>query len=146
MRTLKNTVETECYNCKKKCRKPLSKLKNSKHGFLFCSRVCKDEAQSLKGNCPEIRPDHYGTSEGRGMCKKLIKSSLNPKCEGCGESKGYLLSVHHIDGNNGNNPDDGSNWEIVCANCHQKRHLKVKNGNWMYDCHSLTPRKELKNL
>ena len=27
------------------------------------------------------------------------------------------LTVHHRDGNHGNNPPDGSNWELLCLYC-----------------------------
>jgi len=59
-RKLANKIELICDNCGKKIFKTTSKLKNSKHGFYFCNRECKEKAQSFKGNCPEIRPSHYG--------------------------------------------------------------------------------------
>jgi hypothetical protein len=30
----------------------------------------------------------------------------------------HLLTVHHKDGNHANNPPDGTNWENLCAYCH----------------------------
>jgi len=35
-----------------------------------------------------------------------------------------LLEVHHRDGNHGNNPPDGSNWELLCTYCHEAEHRK----------------------
>jgi hypothetical protein len=32
------------------------------------------------------------------------------------------LTVHHIDGNDDNNPADGSNWENLCIHCHEDAH------------------------
>ncbi len=32
------------------------------------------------------------------------------------------LTVHHIDGNDANNPADGSNWENLCIHCHEDAH------------------------
>ena len=34
------------------------------------------------------------------------------------------LTVHHIDHNHGNNPSDGSNWELLCIYCHDNEHNK----------------------
>jgi 5-methylcytosine-specific restriction endonuclease McrA len=32
------------------------------------------------------------------------------------------LTVHHIDHNHNNNPEDGSNWELLCIYCHDNEH------------------------
>ena len=32
------------------------------------------------------------------------------------------LTVHHRDHNHGNNPSDGSNWELLCLYCHDNEH------------------------
>ncbi len=37
------------------------------------------------------------------------------------------LTVHHIDHNHGNNPSDGSNWELLCLYCHDEEHTKFVN-------------------
>jgi len=122
-------------------------MKNSKHGFHFCSRKCKEQSQSMDGNCPEIRPSHYGTSNGKEVYLNLIKKAECPTCVGCSEGAIYLLNVHHINGNRLDNPRDGSNFEIVCANCHKKRHLKQRDdGTWFYWTASLTPRNILSKL
>jgi hypothetical protein len=36
----------------------------------------------------------------------------------------HLLTVHHKDGNHDNNPPDGSNWENLCAYCHDDEHSR----------------------
>lgn len=36
----------------------------------------------------------------------------------------HLLTVHHKDGNHANNPPDGSNWENLCAYCHEDEHSR----------------------
>ena len=47
-------------------------------------------------------------------------------CARCGRefdgSTQHLLTVHHKDGNHGNNPPDGSNWENLCVYCHEEEH------------------------
>jgi HNH endonuclease len=35
------------------------------------------------------------------------------------------LTVHHRDSNHGNNPPDGSNWELLCVYCHDNEHQKL---------------------
>ena len=36
------------------------------------------------------------------------------------------LTVHHVDHNHGNNPTDGSNWELLCLYCHDEEHTKFE--------------------
>jgi predicted HNH restriction endonuclease len=49
-------------------------------------------------------------------------------CARCGrEFSGVnrqLLTVHHKDGNHHHNPPDGSNWENLCAYCHEDVHSR----------------------
>ena len=51
-------------------------------------------------------------------------------CASCGrEFTGKRLpelTVHHKDGNHQNNPNDGSNWELLCIYCHDHEHEKYK--------------------
>ncbi|MCX5848263.1 MAG: YajD family HNH nuclease [Deltaproteobacteria bacterium] len=58
--------------------------------------------------------------------KSLVINGLI--CARCGreftESKRQLLTVHHKDGNHHNNPADGSNWENLCAYCHEDIHSR----------------------
>jgi hypothetical protein len=62
----------------------------------------------------------------------------------CGDRRKYLLCVHHKDGDTENNIAD--NLEIVCWNCHIKRHLKLVNKEWVYCSSALTPRHFLESL
>ncbi len=47
-------------------------------------------------------------------------------CARCGREfsgrKITQLTVHHKDGNHNNNPNDGSNWELLCIYCHDSEH------------------------
>ena len=49
-------------------------------------------------------------------------------CARCGRefdhTNRHLLTVHHRDGNHHNNPPDGSNWENLCAYCHEDAHSR----------------------
>ena len=35
------------------------------------------------------------------------------------------LTVHHKDGDHHHNPQDGSNWELLCIYCHENEHARV---------------------
>ena len=37
----------------------------------------------------------------------------------------HQLTVHHKDHDHGNNPADGSNWELLCVYCHDNEHQKL---------------------
>jgi hypothetical protein len=43
----------------------------------------------------------------------------------------HLLTVHHKDGNHDNNPPDGSNWENLCAYCHEAEHTTGLLGDYL---------------
>jgi hypothetical protein len=43
----------------------------------------------------------------------------------------HLLTVHHKDGNHDNNPADGSNWENLCAYCHEDEHSRGILGDYL---------------
>lgn len=49
-------------------------------------------------------------------------------CARCGRDfsgvNRQLLTVHHKDGNHHHNPPDGSNWENLCAYCHDDVHSR----------------------
>ncbi len=36
------------------------------------------------------------------------------------------LTVHHKDMDHNNNPEDGSNWELLCLYCHDNEHQKYE--------------------
>ncbi|MCC6848613.1 MAG: HNH nuclease family protein [Deltaproteobacteria bacterium] len=43
----------------------------------------------------------------------------------------HLLTVHHKDGNHDHNPPDGSNWENLCADCHEAEHTWRTLGDYL---------------
>lgn len=130
-------IAVNCASCNSPIRVKPSTIKKSLHQKFFCSRKCKDFAQSLSGNCPEIRPAHYGSTLSYGRFKKEY-------CEGCGDRRQYLLIVHHIDSDRTNNIE--TNLETLCANCHVCRHLYMDNNEWKYSSRKLTPRELLSSL
>jgi hypothetical protein len=56
-------------------------------------------------------------------------------CGRCGrdfdDAHRHLLTVHHKDGNHHNNPPDGSNWENLCAYCHEDVHSRGLLGDYL---------------
>jgi 5-methylcytosine-specific restriction endonuclease McrA len=40
----------------------------------------------------------------------------------------HQLTVHHRDHNHDNNPQDGSNWELLCLYCHDNEHARQLDG------------------
>ncbi|HEC29333.1 MAG TPA: HNH nuclease family protein [Gammaproteobacteria bacterium] len=51
------------------------------------------------------------------------------------------LTVHHRDHDHDNNPDDGSNWELLCLYCHDNEHqrqLEAQQGNHATDSDKCT--------
>ena len=43
------------------------------------------------------------------------------------------LEVHHKNGNHDDNPQDGSNWELLCTYCHEHEHSKLKDSEGRTD-------------
>lgn len=134
----KATIEFNCRVCGCVFLRTLRKIALAKHSSGFCSRKCKDFGQSLEGNCPDIRPAHYG-SDGSYRGRIPLKS-----CIGCGESRRFLLLTHHIDGNRKHNKKE--NLECVCFNCHVIRHLHLVDDVWIYCTKFLTPREVISEI
>lgn len=119
-----------CCICNEKVDK--KKYRRSTNKLHYCSRQCYSNRR--KENLKRLK---------RGS--KYYDDLLNETTCICGENKKYLLQIHHIDGNHNNNKPE--NLEIVCANCHIKRHLKLnKKGEYVYHPRSLTNRELLKSL
>ena len=76
--------------------------------------------------------DRFGTSANykgkeQGYRDKALK--LFPwLCGRCAREFVYSnikeLTVHHMDHDHTNNPNDGSNWELLCIYCHDNEHAK----------------------
>lgn len=115
-----------CGNCNAPLYKNTSKLKNSKHGFYFCNRKCKDSVQKT-GKIPEILPPHYGkcTSVTSAVYRSIAFKAHPNECSRCSFSDVRILVVHHKDRNRLNNITN--NLEIMCPNCHALEHYISRN-------------------
>lgn len=137
----KKSVIINCSWCNKEINKNPSRLKNSKHGFHFCNRECKEHAQSV-GGIVEIQPSHY--FDGYSNYANRAYKKYGYKCIDCEISMKALLQVHHIDGDRENG--DLSNLEVVCVIHHMLRHMRLDKDTWIQDYHFLTPRENLDEL
>jgi hypothetical protein len=135
-------VEIVCTNCQKQFKRKRRDLRSSRHGIYFCSRPCKEFAQSLRGHCNEIRPSHYGN--GCSYKNSLTDVLIAEGCVDCGEKAKWSLSLHHKDGDRSNNKIE--NIECVCHNHHSKRHLRFLNNEWVYNSKYITPRNILDKI
>lgn len=127
-----------CANCGKLFTKKKQRVFTTKHGLHFCSRKCKDFAQSVDGTCEAIKPPHYGRANFIHNAETLIDRTENPTCSQCGDRRRYCLVVHHIDADRTNN--QSSNLEILCGSCHMTRHLVLVDGIWKHNSAYLAPR------
>lgn len=120
----RNRVQLDCAYCGTKFERAISHTKKSKSGKHFCSRECKDSAQSIYGNDNiifEIIPDHYG--DGTSDYRRNALLEYGQVCNRCGFDKHEgALQVHHIDRDRNNN--NLNNLEVLCANCHLIEHRK----------------------
>jgi len=117
---------TNCSTCGQFISRGLSKKKNSKHGFYFCDRLCKEKAQKL-GGLKEIQPSHYGSIVSNARYREIAFDKLPARCNNCGYDKHKrVLVVHHKDRNRKNSRID--NLEILCPTCHVEEHAFHKKG------------------
>lgn len=114
-----NSILTNCAHCNKQIFKKKSDVEISKSGKFFCSRDCKDTAQSYM---KEIQPAHYGS--GTSSYRERAFRHYKNVCNNCGYSNKDALEVHHKDKNRDNNSIE--NLEILCANCHTLIHKGLR--------------------
>ena len=120
-------IEVICSQCGIRFSKRLSECRKSRHGKFFCSRLCKDNGQSLEGLCPEIRPSHYDT--GKHSYRRRAFKKYGKICSRCGYGEHErMLDVHHKDKNRAHNQI--TNLEVLCVWCHalETRGLLAQSG------------------
>jgi hypothetical protein len=120
----RDRVDVECAFCHKQFSRTIGRITLPKSGLNFCSRKCKDAAQSIDFGF--LHYDHYkdGKNCYRDRALRYIK-----QCQKCGYSKDLrMIDVHHKNGNR----DDGSwkNLEVLCVWCHTLNTRKVEPHNW----------------
>jgi hypothetical protein len=120
----KRQLHLRCENCGELFTRTPSDLKASKSGLFFCSRICKDHAQSI-GGVEAIRPDHYGKGNGAHDYRERALRHYGARCQSCGYDRDLrMLDVDHIDGSRANN--DMSNLRVLCVWCHALKTRQVE--------------------
>lgn len=106
-----------CAWCSSSFHRKKSQQKKSKSGLFFCSRKCKERAQSLDG-LQELWLPHFGSRSS--YRSQFDLNSL--KCSRCGYSEFSCgIDIHHIDKDRGNNEKE--NLVPLCASCHRALHM-----------------------
>ena len=86
-KALRKRVEVKCSECNKIFEVIKSKYKKSKTKMFFCSRKCKDLAQSIYEGSGKLTPKHY--KNGLRTYKHKAMRKLDNKCTGCGIKEKY---------------------------------------------------------
>lgn len=136
-----NQVLLKCDWCKNDFSRTNGNTKKNKHGFQFCTRICKDKAQQI-GGIKEIQPEHY--KDGAASYSKRAIREYGSKCVDCDITMKAFLHVHHKDSNRDNGNLD--NLEVVCSIHHMLRHMVFSKGRWVVDFKQLTPLDDLEKL
>lgn len=94
------------------CTKSFKTKKDHPKEKITCSHSCsntyfKTNPSAVNTNYRKRALKHYGA-----------------KCKYCGDTRKYVLQVHHIDQNRKNNKLE--NLEVLCANCHLEVHYLKK--------------------
>lgn len=98
------------------CSKPFvakSTRKKAKSGLLFCSRPCKDAAQSHKFRLLKCGLTIHGNAVDY---RAMAFAAHGKACKWCGDTLEPILDAHHIDHNRQNN--DPTNLMVLCCGCH----------------------------
>jgi hypothetical protein len=132
----KPRIHEECHTCGKSLELLPHQHKNQS-GFYYCSQSCAAKTNNAVHRTGENHPNWV---DGR---FRYRERGLKDICENCGETRYYLLLVHHKDRNRANNSEE--NWETLCYNCHALRHLVVKDDRLVVRWDELTT-DEVKDL
>ncbi len=126
----------KCALCNRDFYKPRCKMNSKccKSGFYFCSKKCKGDAQTMPNKFAAMIPSHYNNCKRRYREKAFRE--LKNECNKCSENRKFILTVHHMDGDRTNSRL--KNLEILCFNCHVTKHLRLLNGEYVYDPKVLT--------
>lgn len=123
-------VEVECQTCRNFFQLVPSAFGKSKSGFNYCSRKC---ATISNNTIYKSKENHPNWIDGKGSYRHGRELK---KCSSCPETRYFLVTVHHKDGNRTNNSPD--NLEDLCVACHVTRHLAVREGKLVVRWSKLT--------
>ena len=102
----------------------LNKKKNQKPKSLPTAEEISRGVKELKGmGAPGVNYRERSLAMHGMICAKCAREFT--------EADRRELTVHHIDGNDRNNPADGSNWENLCVYCHEAEHSRGLLGDYL---------------
>lgn len=103
----------------------------------FCSNDCRMKGLTeIRKSMVGVKNTNYVNGAASTYYRRVAFSIHGEKCNRCGSLDN--LEVHHIDHNHNNNPDDGSNWEILCTTCHKAHHSPQIKRNYYRKYHDKT--------
>lgn len=107
-------IDFTCHHCQKPSTALPKRVRQSRSGILFCSRACKDSAQSI-GGC--FQQAHAGTARNPKSARSRALKHFPPICVLCGYDRYVeMLDADHVDGNRSN--PDIKNLQLLCVWCH----------------------------
>ena len=111
----KQNIEYKCSYCNNTFLSDKSRVNGSKSGLLFCSRLCKDNAQKIDSGIDQLKLPHY--NDGYSEYRNRAFNKYKPECEYCKYSECIgILEVHHLDSNRLNGALE--NLVILCPTHH----------------------------
>ncbi len=100
-------------------------------GFGIKKKRTKRNNRSVSDIVKELKGEGTSSNDYREQSLK-IHGLICAKCsKEFGHKDRHLLTVHHKDGDHGNNPIDGSNWENLCVYCHEDEHSRGLLGDYL---------------
>lgn len=106
----------------------------SRSGRVHVEKL-RDKAKSMRPVEQVVREMKGTQTSGAEAYRERSLAIHGLICGRCGRefdaSHRHLLTVHHKDGNHQNNPPDGSNWENLCAYCHEDVHSRELLGDYL---------------
>ncbi len=98
-------------------------------------RTVRQKSGSARSAEEVVRGIKTAQSSGEEIYREKSLALHGLVCGRCGRdfdaANRHLLTVHHKDGNHHNNPPDGSNWENLCAYCHEDVHSRGLLGDYL---------------
>jgi len=113
--------------CSHACYLLFNKDRNAEHQKNYRRRQGRQVGVGSGGTTGSGKNNHM-YKHGLGTCNNnRARLKLERRfCENCGkdllDATHYQWVIHHIDHNKYNNPEDGSNWKLLCKKCHQIEH------------------------
>ncbi len=117
-----------------------------KRGGQVLVKKVQENAPSTRSAEDVVRQMKAARSPGEEEYREKSLAMHGLICARCGRefdaSSRHLLTVHHKDGNHHNNPPDGSNWENLCAYCHEDVHSRELLGDYLEGTNRAAPREQ----